>query len=295
MPSFPRSAHHRALHSFPPRRSSDLGGSHALSPRFRLRRRQRRPHHRSRTDRQSRRHDGRRRPIRRRLPLRPGARTIAWKVRPSRRQDRKSTRLNSSHMSISYAVFSSIRPPPCAALFPSTTLFRSRRLSRAQPTVPSASTPTTSTSSKPNRSPKSKTRRAPATNTPPASSTAWRTDYRLESAAVSAARSEEHTSELQSHVNLVCRLFLDPPTTVRCTLSLHDALPISAALTRSAHGSVCVDANDVHIIEAEPIAKVEDTTGAGDQYAAGFLYGLAHGLSLGKCGRLGGKIGRAHV
>jgi sugar/nucleoside kinase (ribokinase family) len=61
-----------------------------------------------------------------------------------------------------------------------------------------------------------------------------------------------------------------------------------AALTRSAHGSVVVDASDVHILEAEPVAEVEDTTGAGDQYAAGFLYGVARGLPLGHCGRLGG-------
>lgn len=61
-----------------------------------------------------------------------------------------------------------------------------------------------------------------------------------------------------------------------------------AAVTRSAHGSVCVDASDVHILEAEPIKKVEDTTGAGDQYAAGFLYGFARGMPLGQCGRLGG-------
>ena len=61
-----------------------------------------------------------------------------------------------------------------------------------------------------------------------------------------------------------------------------------AALTRSAHGSVVLDDTDVHILEAEPVAKVEDTTGAGDQYAAGFLYGMARGLSLGLCGRLGG-------
>ncbi len=33
---------------------------------------------------------------------------------------------------------------------------------------------------------------------------------------------------------------------------------------------------------------MEDTTGAGDQYAAGFLYGVARGLPLGHCGRLGG-------
>src|SRR5690242_12752992 len=42
----------------------------------------------------------------------------------------------------------------------------------------------------------------------------------------SRTRSEEHTSELQSHVNLVCRLLLAAPTEIY-TLSLHDALPIS--------------------------------------------------------------------
>src|SRR5437764_283086 len=40
-------------------------------------------------------------------------------------------------------------------------------------------------------------------------------------------RSEEHTSELQSPMYLVCRLLLDTPTTEIYTLSLHDALPIS--------------------------------------------------------------------
>ena len=62
----------------------------------------------------------------------------------------------------------------------------------------------------------------------------------------------------------------------------------TAAITRSAHGSVVVDAHHVHILDAEPVAKVEDTTGAGDQYAAGFLFGQARGLSLDVCGRLGG-------
>ena len=37
-----------------------------------------------------------------------------------------------------------------------------------------------------------------------------------------------------------------------------------------------------------PVAKVVDTTGAGDLYAGGFLYGLARGLPLAACGKLGG-------
>src|SRR5689334_2664740 len=44
-------------------------------------------------------------------------------------------------------------------------------------------------------------------------------------------RSEEHTSELQSQFHLVCRLLLDTATTEIYTLSLHDALPISAERT----------------------------------------------------------------
>ena len=40
-------------------------------------------------------------------------------------------------------------------------------------------------------------------------------------------------------------------------------------------------------VAAHPVAEVVDTTGAGDLYAAGFLYGLTHGRSLADCGRLG--------
>jgi sugar/nucleoside kinase (ribokinase family) len=43
----------------------------------------------------------------------------------------------------------------------------------------------------------------------------------------------------------------------------------------------------VHEIPAMPVSQVIDTTGAGDQFAAGFLYGLTQGKSLKDCGRLG--------
>ncbi|MDB4173152.1 adenosine kinase [bacterium] len=61
-----------------------------------------------------------------------------------------------------------------------------------------------------------------------------------------------------------------------------------AALTRSEKGSVIISGDEVHVIDAAPVKKVVDTTGAGDAYAAGFLYGLTQGMSLDQCGRLGG-------
>jgi sugar/nucleoside kinase (ribokinase family) len=60
-----------------------------------------------------------------------------------------------------------------------------------------------------------------------------------------------------------------------------------AALTRSEHGSVIVAGDDVHVVPAHPVERLVDTTGAGDLYASGFLYGYTRGLDLGLCGRLG--------
>ena len=60
-----------------------------------------------------------------------------------------------------------------------------------------------------------------------------------------------------------------------------------AALTRGAKGSVVVSGERVEEIEAAPVDDVIDTTGAGDLYAAGFLYGLAAGHDLIVAGQLG--------
>jgi sugar/nucleoside kinase (ribokinase family) len=60
------------------------------------------------------------------------------------------------------------------------------------------------------------------------------------------------------------------------------------ALTRSEKGSVIVHGDEIHVIDCEAVDHVVDTTGAGDQFAAGFLHGLSAGRDLPSCGRLGG-------
>jgi sugar/nucleoside kinase (ribokinase family) len=67
-----------------------------------------------------------------------------------------------------------------------------------------------------------------------------------------------------------------------------------AALTRSEKGSVVVNRDEVHVIDAMEGVNVVDTTGAGDAYAAGFLFGYTQGYDLAACGRLGGAMA-AHV
>ncbi len=61
-----------------------------------------------------------------------------------------------------------------------------------------------------------------------------------------------------------------------------------AALTRGALGSVVVAGDQVVSVAAEHITQLVDTTGAGDLYAAGFLFGYTRGADLGACARLGG-------
>lgn len=60
-----------------------------------------------------------------------------------------------------------------------------------------------------------------------------------------------------------------------------------AAVTRSENGSVIVRGEETTWVEALPIRELVDTTGAGDLYAAGFLYGYTAGFDLKRCGELG--------
>ena len=62
-----------------------------------------------------------------------------------------------------------------------------------------------------------------------------------------------------------------------------------AFLTRGAAGAVVVRGDAVHVVSADPQGPVVDTTGAGDQFAAGALFGLTKGYDLALCARIGSR------
>ena len=61
----------------------------------------------------------------------------------------------------------------------------------------------------------------------------------------------------------------------------------TVAVTRSEHGAVVAGGGERAAVPAERVGHVIDTTGAGDLFASGFLYGLSRGLALDAGGRLG--------
>jgi adenosine kinase len=60
-----------------------------------------------------------------------------------------------------------------------------------------------------------------------------------------------------------------------------------AVVTRSEKGCVVVSRNGTDTVSAAPVERVVDATGAGDLFAAGFLFGLARGRDHKTCARLG--------
>ena len=59
------------------------------------------------------------------------------------------------------------------------------------------------------------------------------------------------------------------------------------AMTRSEHGSVIVHGDETVVQPATPVKEIVDTTGAGDAYTAGFLFGWAPDKSLAECAKIG--------
>ena len=95
---------------------------------------------------------------------------------------------------------------------------------------------------------------------------------------------EHHVDILFANEAEITSLYETDFDTAAKTVSQHGAI---AALTRSEKGSVVVDGANSHVVAAEAIDKLVDTTGAGDQYAAGFLAAYAQGKTLDICGKWG--------
>jgi sugar/nucleoside kinase (ribokinase family) len=95
---------------------------------------------------------------------------------------------------------------------------------------------------------------------------------------------EEYVDVLFANENEICGLF--ESSFEQAVHAVRDKCEL-AALTRADKGSVVVAESGVSEIPAAPVSRVIDTTGAGDLYAAGFLFGLSRGRTPADCGQLG--------
>src|SRR5947207_2719618 len=117
----------------------------------------------------------------------------------------------------------------------------------------------------------------------------------VRSQAMPCSRSEEHTSELQSHSDLVCRLLLDTATTQIYTLSLHDALPISPPVGRDVEVLVAdlersrpePGLREAHRVEQHPAVLADVLARLEERLDRAFPRQVAGDAVL--------QIGRAHV
>ncbi len=95
-----------------------------------------------------------------------------------------------------------------------------------------------------------------------------------------------HVDILFGNENEVCALYqTDDVATAFTELARHATITV---VTRSDQGAVVIAGGEHIVVPAEPVARVVDTTGAGDLFAGGFLFGLAQGRSLADCARIGG-------
>jgi sugar/nucleoside kinase (ribokinase family) len=62
------------------------------------------------------------------------------------------------------------------------------------------------------------------------------------------------------------------------------------AITCGAQGCIVTNADEIGHVQGRKIAKIVDTTGAGDSFAAGFLHAYTYGRSIGECGVLGNLL-----
>lgn len=80
---------------------------------------------------------------------------------------------------------------------------------------------------------------------------------------------------------------LEESTTSKAIEKAKGLCPV-VVVTRSEKGSVVITKDTIFEVPAAPVKEVVDVTGAGDLYAAGFLYGYTRNMPLDVCGKIGG-------
>jgi sugar/nucleoside kinase (ribokinase family) len=103
---------------------------------------------------------------------------------------------------------------------------------------------------------------------------------------------KNHVDILFSNEEEICSMIQS--SSIEEGIAYAKSLNIISVITLAEKGSLILNKDKVIEVGAKKVNKVVDTTGAGDQYAAGFLYGLAKEKSLAECGRLG-SIAAAEV
>lgn len=98
---------------------------------------------------------------------------------------------------------------------------------------------------------------------------------------------EQHLDILFANEQEIMSLF-ETDSFEACVKQIQGKVEV-ACLTRSEQGSVLVTAESVHEIAPQPVTHLVDSTGAGDLYAAGFLYGYTQGWSAEESAHLGSR------
>jgi len=103
---------------------------------------------------------------------------------------------------------------------------------------------------------------------------------------------KNHVDILFSNEEEICSIAQS--SSIEDGIAYAKSLGIISVITLAEKGSIILNKDKIIEVSAKKVNKVVDTTGAGDQYAAGFLYGLVKEKSLAECGRLG-SIAAAEV